>query len=266
MKKIIFFITHKTLSYDHARTTLFSIAKQSKKTNDKFDKLYIYNSHSNELSNEKILTICQDYHLMNFFNSIEIFRYDNTSKTLGGDISSIKTYLKNSYHMNDRVLLLKSDSILSKNYFDTVFNISEGLVYFVAPFICAKKRVSDNEILEYSERDSVVFSDEITFFVEDSNNTSDYDFNKRKDITVTDESIKFTSCYVVDDFSCHYISVGLMDKIRIAEQSWGGVNFRNLRPHLIQTDKCFVIHKFHDIVSENRSTDREGPVKTWLNS
>lgn len=54
--------------------------------------------------------------------------------------------------------------------------------------------------------------------------------------------------------------------IDIQHQSWGGVKFYKLRNFYIGTDRSFVIHKYHDIKSENRSTDREGPVESWLRS
>jgi hypothetical protein len=56
------------------------------------------------------------------------------------------------------------------------------------------------------------------------------------------------------------------DKLNIKNQSWGGVNLSNLVPYFIETNNSFVVHKYHDIISENRNKDREGPVAEWLNS
>ena len=109
-------------------------------------------------------------------------------------------------------------------------------------------------------------SDDITFFVEDQTRSSNNDFTRRNGVKVTDESIRFTSCYVITDFSCHFISVNLLEKINIEFSSWGGAKFFELTPYFHGTDRCFVIHKYHGIISENRSTDREGPVREWLNS
>ena len=81
---------------------------------------------------------------------------------------------------------------------------------------------------------------------------------------MNDESIKFTSCYVIIDWSCHLITVGILHKLGITNQSWGGVNLRNLDPYFIETDDCFVVHKYHNIQSENRNASREGPVEGWL--
>lgn len=266
VKNIVFFITHKTLDLEHAELTFNSFSRQN--TSKMFDALYIYNSHQHELPNNLLFELVEKYNLKKFFNEIVEYPYNaSTHKSLGADVNEIREYCKNTFDRNDRVLLIKSDTILSINYFDDILNIiSEEYIYFVAPFICAKKRVSNALITEYSKRTSYVKSDEITFFVEDQYQSNNNDFYDRTDVDVTDESILFTSCYVIRDFSCHFLSVALFDLISIQYKSWGGVWFSNLVPYFIDTDKSFVIHKYHEILSENRETDREGPVKIWLNS
>lgn len=265
MKKIAFFITHKTLDYEHARATLYSLSKQT--TDEKFDKLYIYNTHQDDISNQTILELCTEFNTRRLFNQIRIFPYDNnTHKSLGADISTIANYCLQTYDKNDRVLLLKSDCVLSKNYFSDLHNCREGSIYFVAPFICAKARIKDEEIFQYCDRDQFVRSDDITFFVEDQTNSANNDFNNRSGVDVMDESIRFTSCYVITDFSCHYLSVELMSLFTVTLQSWGGVKFHNLAPYFVGTDRSFVVHKFHSVISDNRNTDREGPVSRWLSS
>ena len=146
MKKIIFFITHKTLTKGHAYTTFKSISSQE--CNVSFDSMYIYNTHQEELSNDELLSMCDELGLTNIINEIKIFDYNpNTKKTLGSDILSIIHYVKKTYDNNDRILLLKSDILLSKNYFNTVLNLGEGDVFFTSPFVCAKSRVTDDEML-----------------------------------------------------------------------------------------------------------------------
>jgi hypothetical protein len=267
MKNILFFITHKTLTIEHAELTLGSFSRQ--KCDSMFDVLYIYNSHEEELPNEFLINLCQEYNLKKFFKEIVIFPYEpNTLKTLGSDVLNIRVFCKNNYDLNDRVLIIKSDTILSVNYFDDILNkiSKKDLIYFVAPFICAKKRVPNEEIVEYSQRDTYIKSDEITFFVEDQYQSSDNDFFNRPGVDVEDSSILFTSCYVIRDFSCHFLSIGLLDLIGINEQSWGGVSFAGLVTYFIATERSFVIHKYHNIKSENRITDREGPVERWITS
>lgn len=267
MKKIVFFITHKTLELEHADLTFQSLSNQN--TDVVFDRLYIYNTHQNELSNDTILELYNKYNLNRIFKEVVVFDYDpSTHKSLGGDISAIKTYCISNYERLDRILLLKSDILLSKNYFDEINNIHESsdMIYFVAPLVCAKKRVANEEIISYSLRDNFIRSDEITFFVEDQNQSGNNDFNNRPGVDVLDEAIKFTSCYVIRDFSCHYFSIGLFERVSINLQSWGGIWFESLRSFLKETSRCFTIHKYHDIKSENRAEDREGPVESWLTS
>jgi hypothetical protein len=231
----------------------------------KFDKLYIYNTHSHELSNDTIIKLYNDYALSDFFLTVEVLPYDESShKSLGQDITNIKNYCKSKYASEDRILLLKSDCLLSKNYFDVLFHLPPGPVYFTAPFICAKKRVDNHDILTYVLRDTYIPSDAITFFVEDTEHSSKNDFTNRKDVHITDQSIKFTSCYVINDWSCHVMSVQLLDHVIIHYQTWGGISLLKLKPYFIKTDRCFVVHKYHNIISTNRSTQREGPVEDWL--
>lgn len=267
MKNIVVFITHKTLTLEHVLCSIYGMVKQDIYCGKIFDALYIYNTNEEELSTDDIKENIENSKLVKFFNEIKVLNPSNSkTKSLGEDISLIKDYVKSNYNPEDRVLLLKSDSVLSKNYFDEILKISEDKkdIYFVAPFICAKRRVTNNEIFEYTDRDSVILSDDITFFVEDSNQSEFNDFNCRKHVNITDEEIKFTSCYVIRDFSCHFLNVGLFDKIRIENKSWGGVNFEGLKEYFISTDICFVVHKYHNVKSENRSSEREGPVEDWL--
>jgi hypothetical protein len=261
----LFFITHRTLGEEHADMVFRSISMQV--TDRKFDRMIIYNSHPQELSNEHLVSLFRRHGLGRVISDVSVFDYDDrTSKSLGMDIHCIRGYCRATMNPNDRVLLLKSDCCLSRNYFDVILKIEEPrLVHFVAPFVCAKKRVGDIDILKYLSRDSFIRSDEITFFVEDSHQSKDNDFHKRLEL-ITDRSILYTACTVTRDFSCHFISVELMNLIGIREQSWGGCNFSALDPYLLQSDRCFVVHKYHDIQSENRIGDREGPVKDWLNS
>lgn len=262
---VLFFITHKTLSENHADMVFRSISLQD--TDRKFDRMVIYNSHSQELPNEDLISLFHKHRLSRVISDVSVFDYnERTGKSLGADIHCIREFCKTTMNPDDRVLFLKSDCCLSKNYFDVVLGIEECRpIHFVAPYVSAKRRVGDSEILEYLSRNSFVRSDDITFFVEDSQQSPDNDFNNRSEL-ITDQSILYMACTVTRDFSCHFVSVGLMDLISIREQSWGGCNFSALEPYLIQTDRCFVVHKYHDIQSVNRVGDREGPSKDWLNS
>ena len=267
MKNIVVFITHRTLSGDHAQCTFCSMFMQNIPSGKRFDKLYIYNTNQDELNNDVIFNLFKYYNLHTLFKEVEILNFDVETKSLGEDIGLVRKYFLENYSTEDRVLLLKSDCVLSKNYFEEILNINDkDQVYFVAPFVCAKSNVSNEEIINYSQRNEFVKSDDITFFVEDQHRSQDNDFNNRKEISIYDKKIKFTSCYVIRDFSCHFLSVGLFPQIDIRIASWGGCNFSNLVQYFVETNNCFVIHKYHDIISKNRQSDREGPVSSWLNS
>ena len=119
MKNIVFFITHKTLSLDHAECTFKSMSKQVIRNDQYFDALYIYNTHQDELPNSLLVDLFNQHSLNAFFKELVIFDYNpNTAKSLSGDTMAIKNFCTANFTGDDRVLLLKSDCVLSKNYFD----------------------------------------------------------------------------------------------------------------------------------------------------
>lgn len=265
----IFFITHGTLGDAHAHATFYGMSIQT--TTKKFDTLYLYNSHQHEMSNEWLTQLYQHYDLGRFFNRVAYFPYDpETPKNLAGDIGAIRNFCAREFESTDRVLLMKSDIVLSKNYFDVILNIPEErhLVYFTAPFINAKARVSDEEIFKYVQRERYIPSDDITFLVENQMGNGTNDFNARAPLSITDKQFLFGSCYVISDFSCHYISVNLLPDLELHAdpKPWGidaYIRFPKLFPHFIGTDRCFTVHKFHSVVNDIRAVEREGPSALW---
>lgn len=270
MKQVVVFITHKTLELEHCRLCLESLSQQSLHSQFKFDTFYIYNTHQDEISNELIYQYFEKYNLGRFFESVDEIPYDTerSLKCLGQDVLNIRSFLNSKYDTYDRALLLKSDILLSTNYFQDISDLPQDRsIYFVAPFICAKKRIPNSVILNYISRKHYVKSDDITFFVEDQFQSTHNDFYERTDgKSVTDESILFTSCYVIRDWTCHYFTLEVLDKLEPRLQSWGGVGLQNIVPYFVGTDRSFVVHKYHGIISENRENDREGPVREWLDS
>jgi hypothetical protein len=231
--------------------------------------MYIYNSHQEELSNDDILKCFDEFNLNRFIKKVKIFQYDpNTVKSLTIDVRTIRDYVSSNYNENDRILFLKSDIVLSKRYFENISELPpDKEVNFTSPFIGAKKRLSNDEIIEYSLRDKYIPSDDITFFIEDKYQSENNDFNNRPHVKPTDEQIKFTSCYCIRDWSCHFMTVSLMKYMNLNPvATWGGVCLQKLLPYLIETDTAFTIHKYHNIKSDNRETDREGPVESWFMS
>ena len=262
--KVIFFITHKTLGLDHAKLALSSLGDSYEPM--KFDKMIIYNTHQDELPNELLFQMCRDYGLYSIVN--EILEFDGvypSTYRLTSDIRTIGNYVFERYQNTDKIWLWKSDCILSKylvndmNKLDTLQSFC-----FTPAFIVAKKRVTDNEIIEYCHKPYLVLSDHETFFNEDESQSKDNDHRNRIGEKATDFNIKFISCTVKRDFSNHYLTVDCLRNINIGDQTWGGVGFASLSNKWVGTSKGFVVHKYHNIVSESRPLPREGTIEEYM--
>lgn len=261
-QKIIFFITHHTLSADHARMTLSSLSRCNNPM--KFDCMYIYNTHPEELANDFLLKLTEN--LKDFIGEIVLFPgpYPK-NKNLASDIIAIQTFAVSKYKMTDAIWLLKSDCVVSVNLIDEMKKV-DVLRSFVLtpPFICAKKRVTDDEIIEYCKKPLVVLSDHETFFNEDAYGTPENDFRNRPGESPKDTNIKFISCTVKRDFSSHYLTLDNLLAVSKREQDWGGCWLQNVSDKWIGTSKGFVVHKYHGIKSANRSEPREGTIEEYL--
>lgn len=265
MKNILVFITHSTLELDHAEMCLEHLGKSYDPLI--FDNMYIYNSHQKKLSNEKIEELIQHYNINRICKTIEFFPYiESTPKTLGHDCVSIFNFLQqNNYSLTDRVLLLKSDIMLSINFLNEIKRKQNSLGYtfiLTPPFITAKERVSNDSIREYCSRKSIVLSDDKTFFDEDSEGKQT-DHGKKDPM---DKQIEFISCTGKIDFSCHYFSLDISLIMTIHSKTWGGINFESCKKFWIGTEDSFTVHKYHSIVSENRLEEREGPIEKYFKS
>lgn len=262
--KVIFFITHHTLTKEHATMTLGSLARANNPM--KFDRMYIYNTHPEEISNDFLIELTNQYNLSSFINEIKLFpgKYPE-NKTLASDIMAIQAYCITKYNIKDAIWLLKSDCVVSVNLLDEMKKVDK-LDSFVLtpPFICAKKRVTDEEIIEYCQKPLVVLSDHETFFNEDAYGTPENDFRNRPGESPKDLNIKFISCTVKRDFSCHYLTLDNLLAMAKREQNWGGCWFANVANKWIGTYRGFVVHKYHGIQSVNRPTPREGTIEEYL--
>lgn len=262
--KILFFITHHTLSKQHAEMTLGSLSRSIDPI--KFDIMYIYNTHPDELTNESLLKMIDDFHLEKVAENINLFpgKYP-LNKTLASDIMAIQNFCVENYENKDAILLLKSDCVVSLNLLNEMnkVNILESFV-LTPPFICAKKRVTDEEIIEYCKKPLVVLSDHETFFNENSYGTPDNDFRNRPGESPKDINIKFISCTVKRDFSCHYLTIDNLIAMSKREQNWGGCWFECVSDKWIGTHRGFVVHKYHSIESPNRPIPREGTIEEYL--
>ena len=258
MTKILFFITHTTLDLDHAKMCLYELMLSLKKCGTfRFDRMYIYNTHKEELSNETVLDIVEKYKLSKYISEISVFPYNvNTPKRLSSDMSTIFNFCRRNYSREDRVFILKSDLLLSCNVITDINKIISKSFVFTPPFVTAKSDLTNNQLHSYCRRETFIKSDSVTFYNEsydgDKNNT-----DHKNGKSPFDEQFSFISCNCVFDFSCHYLTVDCMDYIMLDDKDWGGVNFSNCR-HIVTTDTSFTVHKFHEVKSQNRKLDREG--------
>jgi hypothetical protein len=233
-KLVVFFIVHKTLSLKHIRNSLLSIASQDYFPNQFIDEFIIYNSNQQEFSNSLIFEILNDLGLNRKFSRISEFPYhQRTKKTLVTDISEIRSWSYKNLGAQDNIFLLKSDIFLSRNYFSEIkeyLNIPKP-IYFVSPFVLSKSSVKIDEIVEYS-KSKFRKSDEVTFFSESSDPSILSDFELGRQVKITDKAIKFISCTVKWDFSCHLLTNALFRFVIIRDTDWGGlilVNYFLLR-------------------------------------
>lgn len=262
--KILIFITHATLNYEHAEMTFRSLKESADPV--EFDELLIYNTHSHELANEDILELSDELH---FIKKRRVFPYNpNTPKCLGADLAVLQKHCSDEYKSSDHVLLLKSDCLLSVNFlnelskFDTEHFSKEFI--FVAPLLNAKQSVSNQEIIDRIKMPYAILSSEDTFYMEDENRTADNDFRDRPDATPGDSQIKYISCECKRDWSCHYLPVSVFQRVSVKQQDWGGSSFEHLSHLWVGSYKSFVVHKYHTIVSNNRQTERPGEWGEWL--
>ena len=262
--KIIFFITHHTLSEDHARMTLSSLSRSHNPM--RFHRMYIYNTHPEEISNEFLLNLTREYKLSEIIDDITLFPGPYPQmKTLASDIKVIQAYCQRQYKPNDAIWLLKSDCVVSVNLMDEMKKVDKlNSFVLTPPFICAKKRVTDPEIIEYCSKSLYVPSDHETFFNEDAYATPENDHRNRPGESPTDSNIKFIACTCKRDFSCHYLTLDNLINVYKNEQDWGGCWFQGVADKWIGTYRGFIVHKYHNIVSASRAKPREGTIEEYM--
>jgi hypothetical protein len=262
--KVIIFITHATLTFQHAKMTFMSLANSKNPIN--FDEMVIYNTHQDELSNSELLKLYESFNI-SFIKKVNLFDYDdNTHKSLGADLKVLQDYCQSVYDNNTKILLLKSDCLLSVNFINELSkfeNYNKDFI-FVAPLINAKKSVNDDELEAYIKNEYAILSSENTFFMEDENRTNDNDFRNRPGVLPGDDCIKYISCTVKRDWSCHYLTNNMFNQVNLKQQDWGGSSFNHLKEYWIGAYMSFVVHKYHSIVSKNRKEERPGEWGEWL--
>lgn len=264
--RIIIFITHATLTYQHASMTFMSLANS--KDPVEFDEMVIYNTHQHELSNDVLLKLYESYNIP-FIKTIRLFDYDeSTPKSLGGDLEAIRTFCTEQYRQNDHILLLKSDMLLSINLLNEInkFPLESDDFVFTPVLVNAKKSVTDKELCEYIKLPYPVLSAEDTFYMEDEDRSIDNDFRNRPGVTPGNNCIKYISCRVKRDWSCHYLPVKSLMMIHLENKTWGGSSFQPVSHLWVGSYKSFTVHRYHGITSVNRDSERPGEWGEWLAS
>lgn len=286
--KICYFNTHATLDKKHADICFNSLANQS--VDYKFDIMYIYNTHPQELPNNTLLNLIDKYRLRHHFDKIEILSKSD-GKTLGQDMLYLTSHCK---EINpSRVLMLKSDYGVSHNFMKGLELIDASTVeqfIFTAPTANAKEFVEKPEIMEYLTRQEFVPSDKITWYFgsdyEDSLGTHEFRYLKdvwhgdpedlgialRNHAKPTDPRVRFVAHSVRSDFNCHYFDGKTFSEIDFQgsnpERTWNlsfwGIQAAQRIQNIpfVDTPGAFVVHLFHSIVGPNREDPREDDNKT----
>jgi hypothetical protein len=101
MKKILTFITHRTLTYDHADMCIRCLSLSVNPII--FDIMYIYNTHQHEVLNSQIIELCDQYKVSRFIKAI--YEYPNIQKSasLGEDLINIFKFYTINFDKNDHI-------------------------------------------------------------------------------------------------------------------------------------------------------------------
>lgn len=266
----IFFMTHATLGPRHADLCIRALS--SKMALGIWDYIHIYNSHQDEIPNSAIEEILERYDI-----SIPVSRlpYDASSpKTVSQDILNITNFVKSSLPAEKgKILLLKSDYVLAGNFAAAIERLPPDNFVWTLPTMNAKEFVGDDEIMDRAGRQFVI-CDEMTYY-RGSDIFEPYKemgpVNGDSTIMDTDSRIKFVSHNIKRDLNCHVISRDVFDILKISDdeirRTWGGPYAMFCDAHsrgvnFVDERGAFAIHVFHDIISKNRSTDREDYRKT----
>ena len=288
--RICYFNTHATLDEKHADICFNSLENQS--VDYKFDVMYIYNTHPQSLSNNKLLNLIDKYRLRHHFDKIEILPKSD-GKTLGQDMLYLTSHCKEV--RPERVLMLKSDYGVSTNFMRGLQTIdtstdADSRFIFTPPTANAKEYIEKDEILQYLQRRAFIPSDEITYYFgsdyADSLGGEEYRVlehiwhqdpedlarNMRGDFeNPTDPRVRFVAHTVRADFNCHYMDGTTFSEIDFQgsnpDRTWN-LSFWGIQAAqriqgvpFIDIGGPFVVHIFHSIVGPNREEPREDEYK-----
>lgn len=254
---IVYFITHASLGVLHAELCFRALLL----TDIKWDALFVYNTHQDELSNELLLAMVEKTQ----FPRIEILSYNHSSpKNLANDFLAVKNHaIGLKVGTGDKVLILKSDYVLSKGFSKAFRSLPDANFIWTLPTANAKEFVSPEKIQDYATRENFVPFDEITYYRGSDLFSPLLEAGLTKD--ESDPSILFVSHNVKRDFNCHVISGDVLQSLQVTgdclQATWGGLwdTFSQAYAsgvNFIDLQSAFAVHVFHEVISKNRSSDR----------
>jgi hypothetical protein len=236
------FSTHTTLTKENAEYSLRSLlCNQTEGTN--WDNFIIYNSHSNEISNEWIQDKVQELDVKNYISNLIVYPYDqlNCPKTLTQDlINQFAMLVNDNLNQPGKTLILKSDYCLSNN-FNKVFNkINLKRYIWSLPIYNAKSKVLQNEIDELCKLNKFEFAMKGIYYRGGTNDPitpgtlynslQEYMPNKVSNIQTPnipyneytdghhfdiDPSIKFVSHNIQNDYNVHIFSNDILEICKV---------------------------------------------------
>jgi hypothetical protein len=164
--KAVYFNTHATLTEYHARLCMQSLANQS---NDyKWDYFFVYNSHSEELSNDLLFSIFNENNLGSRFKNFKIITYNTSNKKTNlQDFMNLIEHCKNNFSTksNDYILYLKSEYVLSHKFMESLNKFDNQTNFiFSAMTENAKEYIQAGEIMERAKRDIFTLVDDVTYY------------------------------------------------------------------------------------------------------
>lgn len=262
MNNAAIFWTHATLGHRHAAMSLAALGQYG----TTFPSVYIYNTHADELPNDDITDVL----VKNRLSLSGIIPYDEFSpKTVSYDLMNIDKFVSKMKDVPERVLVLKSDYVLSSGLDLALRKLPSNNFIWTLPIMNAKEFVTDNEIVTRAKGEFCI-SDSVTYY-----RGSDL-FQPMGEVGATmdtDPSIRFISHNVKRDLNCHVFSGDVFGRLGFGAEelsaTWGGpagMFCRAMESGIQFPDErgAFAIHVFHDIVSKNRVGDRGDPRKTVL--
>ena len=257
----VIFLIHKTLGLTHAELSIRSLAPCSGLIKD----ILVYSSDADVKSSEVSAIFRREG-----FTSQVIHEVDTSSKSLTQDIFNVIGLTGGPYGegMSEYVLLLKADYTLSANFTDVaVDNMQKGFKCWTLSGMNAKEFVPDEEIVD---RLSQPFArvDPVTFYrggtVDGGQELAPVVDGRL--LMDTDPLIRYVSHSIRSDYNVHVISKDVLVSsnrgLLSLNSTWGGMEGYIRSLGSIEDDRAFWVHKYHTIVSVNRSEDRGDTRKT----